>query len=91
MDFWLQINEERAKLTTELLVVYSPAIQEFADSIPAQNKHLSAGTCLFVLSLGVFYAYVRSTTHLTIHLQFDLSANVLVIKAIQGPKCLMCC
>jgi hypothetical protein len=33
---------------------------------------------------------VRLTVRLALHLQFDLSANTLVIRAVQSPKCMVC-
>jgi hypothetical protein len=36
------------------------------------------------------YAYwVRLTAQRTIHLQFDVSANALEIRAVQSPKCIV--
>jgi hypothetical protein len=35
--------------------------------------------------------YVRSTARLAIHLQFNLSANSLVIRALQSAKCMVWC
>jgi hypothetical protein len=35
--------------------------------------------------------YVRSTAHQAIHWQFNISANALVIRATQSPKCIVRC
>jgi hypothetical protein len=32
---------------------------------------------------------VRSAAHYAIHLQFDISANALVIRAVHSPKCIV--
>jgi hypothetical protein len=34
--------------------------------------------------------YVRSTSRYAIHLQFNISANALEIRALQSPKCVRC-
>jgi hypothetical protein len=34
---------------------------------------------------------VRSTARHAIHLQFDISSNVIEIRAVQSPKCMACC
>jgi hypothetical protein len=39
----------------------------------------------------VFFFYVRSIARHDMHLQFDISANAFEIRAIQSPKCVVCC
>jgi hypothetical protein len=37
------------------------------------------------------FAYVRSTARHTLHLQFNVSAKALEIRAVQNPKCIVGC
>jgi hypothetical protein len=52
----------------------SPIVQVGAGSIPAQDKHLCARTCLFVLNLGVFYVlYVSISKNTNLkHAYFEI-------------------
>jgi hypothetical protein len=51
------------------------------------SYYISALHYIFV----AFDIYVRSTARHAIHLQFDISANALGIRAVQSPKCTFWC
>jgi hypothetical protein len=53
--------------------------------------HILAG-CKVLLNIGHYsrrHDRVQSTARLTIHLQLDIGANALVIRAVQSPKCIV--
>jgi hypothetical protein len=43
---------------------------------------------IFLLQSNVIK--IQSTARQAIHLQFDISANALEIRAVQSPKCIVC-
>jgi hypothetical protein len=49
----------------------------------------SPGRSLSAISIILGPSNVWSTAHHAIHLQFDLSANALEIRAVQNPKCIV--
>jgi hypothetical protein len=42
---------------------------------------------MFYLSVNILRTYVRLTARHAIHLQFDISANAIKVRAVQSPKC----
>jgi hypothetical protein len=60
-------------------IVYLITVQEFENDCFGLH-------CLLSLKTNV-----RSTARHAIHLQFDISTNTLVIRAVQSPKCIVRC
>jgi hypothetical protein len=68
---------------------YLSIAKEVAGLTPEQHIHLYAWNWRYLFVLGFSVFYVRSTARHAIHLQFDICANTLEIRAVQSPECIV--